>query len=182
MKPNKRIGHEAQAFVSETRPREAAFDRPTNDPHFRNKPSGGLWTSTLHDDGTSAWLDWCEDERWGLTNETVVYALDPEPDASVFVLDSQGDLLRLLGSFARDKDHDLLKPRLTAQIDFEAVAKHYDAIHLTERGQISTRLATPGLYGWDTESTLWLRWAFRAVEEIAPARDMLQREHPEIEP
>jgi hypothetical protein len=178
---HERIGHETQAFISETPPREAAFDQPTNDPGFRNKPSGGLWTSTLREDGMSAWLDWCETEQWGITDEAVVYALDPEPDVSVLVLDSQVDLLQLLATFARDQGHDLPKPRLTAQIDFEAVAKHYDAIHLTERGQISTRLATPGLYGWDTESSLWLHWAFRDVAEIAPARDILERERPEDE-
>lgn len=48
----------------------------------------------------------------------------------------------------------------------EAIAKKYDAVHLTSEGQWRTRHSTPNLYGWDCESTLWLRWKFEKVEYI----------------
>jgi hypothetical protein len=43
--------------------------------------------------------------------------------------------------------------------NWERLARHFDAVHLTEKGQWDTRLPPSGdnLYGWDCESTLWLR-------------------------
>ena len=38
--------------------------------------------------------------------------------------------------------------------DFEAMAKDYDVIKLTDEGQWKTRLTNPSLYGWDCECIL----------------------------
>lgn len=158
-----------QAFIDDTPPRRARFDPPTNRDQMPHKPDGGLWTSTLQEDGSCAWLDWCQAERWGLTAESKLYALEPEPDISVFEIDRDDDLQRALAEWRRG-DVSPVVARMFAPLDFEAMATEYDAIHLTEWGQVHTRHSHPSLYGWDTECTLWLRWSFRSVENCGPVR------------
>ena len=153
---------EVQGFLSEDEPTPEKFDPPTNAGGLMNKPEGGLWTSTLRDDGTCAWLEWCRAESWGLTDETKLYALEPASDIAVLEIDSFDDLQELLYQWRRKN----IPPALErfAPLDFEAMAHGIDAIHLTKRGERKTRYSTPGLYGWDCECTLWLQWAFNSVE------------------
>jgi len=162
---NERTGHATQAFVADREPRESRFDRPENTGELANKPAGGLWTSTLRDDGTSAWVEWCRAERWGLTDESRLFTLEPDADVSVLVVDSETDLHALLDRFGRD-DPGFLPKQQFARIDFERIATAYDAVHLTDAGQRATRFSRPGLYGWDCESTLWTRWCFDAVVDL----------------
>jgi len=51
---------------------------------------------------------------------------------------------------------ELIKGSELWSIDFESLANHYDAMWLTETGEISTRLLCQdrNLYGWDCESVL----------------------------
>lgn len=156
-----------QAFISDDPPHPDRFDPPTNTPQMSHKPAGGLWTSTLRAGGTCAWLDWCRAEQWGLTDETKLYALEPEPDVSVFEIERGDDLQRALVEWGRDDVPPVLA-RMFAPLDFEAMATEYDAIHLTEWGERHTRYSHPSLYGWDTECTLWLRWSFRSIESCGP--------------
>ena len=52
---------------------------------------------------------------------------------------------------------DLLENGKPMALDFENIARHYDAIHLTPKGQEDTRWSTPhNLYGWDCETILIL--------------------------
>jgi len=53
-----------------------------------------------------------------------------------------------------------------ASLDWEEIAKHYDAIMLTEKGEKETRYTNPSLYGWDCESTLWFRNVFKKIKKI----------------
>ena len=156
-----------QAFISENPPRPERFDPPTNTEQMVHKPTGGLWTSTLRDDGSCAWLEWCRAEHWGLTEASKLYALEPEPGIAVMEIDSEYDLQDVIDDWGRDDIRPALA-RSFAPLDFEAIAEEYDAIHLTEWGEHHTRFTTPGLYGWDTECTLWLRWSFRSVESCGP--------------
>lgn len=163
-----------QAFVHGEEPSPDRFDPPTNSDRMVNKPDGGLWTSTFREDGSCAWLDWCQAEHWGLSEESLLYALEPEPDILVVEIDSEADLHRIVDEWERD-DLDRMVSRMYAPLDFEAIATEYDAIHLTGNGQRETRFATPGLYGWDTECTLWLRWSFSAVECLGPVESWIDR-------
>lgn len=153
-----------QAFVHTEEPRQERFNRPTNTDRPVHKPDGGLWTSTLRDDGSCAWLDWCRGADWGPEEDAHLYALEPAADISVLEIDSAEDLTRALEKWERD-NYPISIYRL---LDFEALAEEYDAIHLTERGVWQTRFSIPGFYGWDCESTLWLRWAFRSAENCGP--------------
>ena len=125
------------------------------------KPQGGIWTSTYTGEETgSAWVQWAQVHL--LKNEWHSYLLRPRRDAKVYVIDGRQDLERLLDRFEHPDS-----PRPTRMIDFEKMALHYDALHLTEKGEEETRWGAWGtLYNWDVESTLWFRWVFEEVENL----------------
>jgi len=169
---NERVGHLTQCFIHDTEPQAERFDPPKNTGQLVSKPEGGLWTSTLRADGTSGWLDWCQAENWGIGEESVLYALEPKADCSVLVIDSEDDLHTVLESYSRDETDFPSRIQMFAPLDFEALQERYDAIQLTENGQLETRFTTPGLYGWDSECSLWLRYEFDTVEEIGSVTEI----------
>lgn len=127
------------------------------------KPDGGLWTSS-YIDGSSDWVSWCRSEGFGTPDKQNWFILTPAATARVRVIDNLSDLTGLLDEYGKDKCHRTYKDRIP---DFERLAQHYDALHLTEEGQWATRNTDPNLYGWDCESTVWFRWCFTAVESVA---------------
>lgn len=155
-----------QAFIHDEEPRPERFDPPTNTESPVHKPDGGLWTSTLRADGSCAWLDWWRSHDWDLWEGATLYALEPEANLSVLEIDSEADFQRALAEWEREDR--LVRGPFDRKLDFEAMADEYDAIHLTETGRLETRFITPGLYSWDCECTLWLRWSFRSVETRGP--------------
>jgi hypothetical protein len=104
------------------------------------KPMGGLWASPV--DATYGWREWCEAESFGNLSNCFTF----EFDGNVFAIDSLDDAKRMPWTTYRG---------LLTHPDFEKMLKMgYDAIHLTERGQIATRFGEPSLYGWDCECVL----------------------------
>lgn len=143
-------------------PSEKGFVAPANrgswmKPMYRT----ALWTSTyLGPEQISDWARWCRSEGFGC-GEHRLWLLTPRPTANLIVIDSEADLRTLLN---RPGQHRTPVGESFARIDFEALASEgIDGVHLTEGGQIATHLSFPGLYGWDAESTCWLRWAFDDV-------------------
>lgn len=130
------------------------------------KPEGGLWTSTYTRGKGSGWTRWCEGEDFGVPHgQWQGYLLSVDPAARVVTIDSANDLMTLLQyDFARRTPfggYHRVVP------DFEKLAKFYDGMHLTDRGQWATRHSIPAnLYGWDCESTVWFRWVFTKVRPI----------------
>lgn len=124
------------------------------------KPKGAFWTST-YIDGSSAWLGWCEYEQpdWIYDYN---FVLTVDPDANVYVIDTLEDLERLVGMYPYDGPIS----RYLTCIDWAEMAKDYDGVQLTEEGQWATRYTTPGLNGWDCESTAWFRWVFTHMERV----------------
>jgi hypothetical protein len=62
---------------------------------------------------------------------------------------------------------DLIEP------DWQAVARDWDGIHLSVGGVLTAERVRWGqpraqthLFGWDVESTAWLRWVFDRVERL----------------
>jgi len=136
-----------------------------NDPHF-TKPIGGLWTSTYTPDEEycSDWIRWCAYEmpEW-LTGEC--YVLYPRKDARIYTIDSYSDLERLF------RKYGIRVVDTFAVLDWERIAKDYDAVHLTHKGMMETHLSRPlSLYGWDCESTVWFRNVFEKVEPLPKDR------------
>lgn len=151
---------------------ESTF-RPIKNSKEAIKPKGGLWTSSYDPAYGSDWLRFALHDTFFYDDDIPgLWLLTPSPDAKIFVIDTAADLVELLAQYP-DKKHPLVEmgnPFLLSYfslIDYEAAAKDWDAIHLTEEGQHRTRFSTPSLYGWDVESTLWLHWKFTGIEPLA---------------
>jgi hypothetical protein len=134
-----------------------------------HKPDrGGLWTSSLLDDGTSGWIRWCLGESFqGPTWD--IWHLDPDPAARVYVIATYADLAWLAERFPPQCDHDRPCPDGigASGVSWRRVATAYDAVQVTDDGQWVTRLSVPlSLYGWDCEATLWFRWRFTSIRHL----------------
>ena len=113
-----------------------------------NKPKkGGLWASPIG--CTYGWKEWCEEQDFRLSalEESITF----EFTGKILTIDDLATLESLpfinieVGSYSRPN------------LDFEVIAKEYDAIYLTEKGEQETRLTSPfTLYGWDCECLLVL--------------------------
>lgn len=134
------------------------------------KPHGGLWTSSyLGPKRISGWVEWCRVEVPELAKGTL-WLLEPDKSARIAVIDTYSDLDQLLSKYALVGG--LLDDLGIRYLDYEAMALDFDGLHLTDRGQWATRLSFPfNLYGWDCESTLWFRWAFKSAREIGPVEE-----------
>lgn len=114
----------------------------------RCKPKGGLWISPVNSNW--GWKDWCESKNFRDCDLANSFQLKLKSTANVFVIDSYSDL----------KNAPLIDLKIGEHyhkqyLDFELLAKTYDAIWLTEKVQNETHLSRPlSLYGWDCESVL----------------------------
>ncbi len=139
------------------------------------KPQGGMWTSTYLPKAAygSDWGRYCvrdTDQEGRFAIYTLRWwLLEPLPGARIVTIDTLEDLRKLGNRYV------LARTSYSYFLDFEAISQDYDAMHLTEAGQVRTRLTYPdNLYGWDCESTLWFRWCFSAeAKEIAVPAAML---------
>lgn len=130
------------------------------------KPYGGLWTSTLVNDTESAWVRWCREYMRSAIYGRARYALEVDPRARIYTIDSLDDLVRLY-----EQGYAIpFAPGVSVySLDFERLAQLYDGLHLTARGERETRMSYPHtLYGWDVESTVWFRWVFTDVRRVYP--------------
>jgi hypothetical protein len=163
-----------QMWIGEKQPNRGKFKQPENQADPIHKPDGGLWTSTVTDDGRSGWLDTLE--RLGLySGDENVWFLEPEDDLEVLLIEDEPHLNAILENYRRD-DSPIVsaQSRTFAPLDFEAIAENYAAIRLTEEGQWNTRMTRPGLYGWDSETVLWLQWSFADMEYQGNIADYIE--------
>lgn len=145
---------------------------------FNAKPSGGFWTSTWRGAEGSSWVQWCLGESYGISQRERRSAypnlLVPRADARVYEINSYADLEWLVRRYPYQGGDDAIRSIAYPDLKFpswEAVARDFDAVNLTDAGQWATRLSDPlNLYGWDCESTLWLRWCFADVVQLPPQR------------
>lgn len=160
-----------QLFVGAEPPKPEKLQTVQNREDFPLKPCGGLWTSTFYPDMGSDWVQWCVGNsiRPGLWQNYLVY---PKQDARILQIDSYEDLESLMGQYEyspmKEKfDTGFELPGILRGLNYEEIAKKYDAIHLTTRGERTTHLSFPfSMYSWDCESTLWFRWVFEKVQHL----------------
>lgn len=163
-----------QAWVGRERPVPEKFVAVTPSDHPSQKPRRqGFWTSTWHPEHGSGWVQWCLSEEYGCDRSDPsfpIWTLTPEDDARVYEIAGYSDLDALVAAYP----HELHYPGSAwsdLRPDWAAIAVDFDAVHLTDEGQWATRLSMPlDLYGWDCESTLWLRWAFVSATDLGPVR------------
>jgi hypothetical protein len=175
-----------QAWVprNESAPDEKYFRAVEGTEHPQAKPPAttGFWTSTYDPRTGSGWVQWCLDEEFCCDRANPVFplwTLEPDPVARIYTVDTYADLEALVAEYPHRRDYPNrgygawtdLKP------NWEHIARDYDAVHLTEEGQWATRLTHPlDLYGWDCESTLWLRWMFLSATYLGGVRCEHDRE------
>lgn len=161
------------------------------------KPVGGLWTSTYDKVKGSEWIQWCLREGWGVPPGQVwdCCLIEPGETLKICEINSFDDLLLIHSKFGRPGSEELtiacgpdldpiplFKP-VWAHLDFEEMTRHYNAIHLTAVGALETRFTNPGLYGWDCESTVWLRPESLTVRPLGPVRfDPVEEVESEFDP
>jgi hypothetical protein len=120
---------------------------------YWHKPEGGIWTCPAG--AEENWANWCATEMPEWIEGTDTYRLTPRAGTQVAVIDSFDDLRALIEAYP-------LRDALSGTgLNFEAMARDFDGIWLTARGQWATRFTTPGLYGWDVETVLFFRWSFQ---------------------
>ena len=166
-----------QVFVSHTKPTPDSVNEVARDLFW--KPRGGLWTSTLDDEGGD-WVRWLKDQdyplddpRWG----GKLWRLEPA-EAHVCVIATPNDYNDLCDRFPYP-DNPLLGKGVKSMekiIDWQSVALNYDALHVpTPRryrfGSLDIedyeRYYAAGLFfdTCDAESTCWFRWCFEGEPE-----------------
>jgi hypothetical protein len=158
----------------ELTPKEAAFIRVSeaNTKTPSTKPFGvGLFTSTgnIFLSPHGMWRLYLD--GWGTAGHVWAIDINVRP------------VVREITTAAEWVDFVLAHPRREGELlfpDWMAVARHYDAIHMTLRAIASvqglsflTEHGTVAPTYWDVESTLWLRWCFgsaRLVEIVEADR------------
>jgi hypothetical protein len=151
-----------QGFQSRSgRPLEPAAVQPVRNRPRMPQPTGGLWTSTVTDNGrggTTAWTGWAHTE--GLTQgPTQLWMVGAASDARIYQLDTVADWQALAARYPGPEP---------SWVDWEAAAATFDAVQLTGDGQqqLASRVTDP-LYGWEVECTLWFRPAFTVLGHAA---------------
>jgi hypothetical protein len=138
------------------------------------KPRGGVWTSTYtpHAPTESDWVRFCQESHpdW-IPAHGYLYA--PASGVKIYRIDTADDLRALVkrcGDPARDPP--------AFEIDFEALARDYDGIHLTTAGLEQTHQRH--LECWDAEGTCWSRpEVLRYLRRIRVRRQSVPRHPPE---
>lgn len=124
------------------------------------KANGGLWTSS-YNNGKSDWIEWCESANFWTTDNQTKWLLTVNENAKVLKIDAVSDLKRAYEKYGYSPY------RAIHMLNYEKIAKDYDGIWLTSKGQWETRFSFPiSLYGWDCECTHWFRWVFDKVERV----------------
>jgi hypothetical protein len=153
----------SQLFLHDEDVLRAEVPSVRNDRKAIGKPLGGFWTSSYDPDYGSGWVRWCVAHRYNEPLDLDWTVLSVDKSARVAVIESAADLAALIKCYPRT-----LRGR--RGLDFEALSKEYDGLHLTNRGYSRTQSTRfgPALIGWDCESTVWLRWAFSDSHEVKP--------------
>ncbi len=147
---------------------------------YAQKPFWGLYTST-EIAGTSSFLTGAAAYAGDLgpfVYPVERYRFTVSAAARVFTVNGPAAWHRLCATYAAPEPGGLLGDLLVP--DFAAVAREWDAVHLTLGGLLAAdqvRVDGPAgsseLQGWNAEQTVWLRWVFddvtRLPDLLAPA-------------
>jgi len=127
---------------------QKAWIHPENIKH-RNKPMNVLWTSPVNPEtGESKWMEWCRRERFRLDfYENQRWHIVPKEDCKILTLLPDSEELR---KYTMENDNLCCRQ----QLNFEAIAKDYDALYIPE----ATRLkhSWDMLDGWDVATCIFL--------------------------
>ena len=153
-----------QAHVNSRKPSADRFEPPMSGKSGGGfgKPSGGFWTSTFDTLTEDGWVAWCRAERFrecGRSETVEVWLLEPVV-CRVYEVRTKHDNLEFHQQYGVEWEGS--QYMMYSGIDWLAVADDYDAVRLVNPYADGIRFSdiASTFYGWDCESTLWLRWAF----------------------
>ena len=165
--------------VSAPVPAVNAVHPPTEFDRYIQRPFGALTTSTLIGETIpmlAAEREGAGDLGGTLPPPVARYRLSVAPSARVFSVNAPSDWRRLCEAFPAAEPGGMHGGLLTP--DFSAVAREWDAVHLSFGGVLSavqTPLEGPEgrteLDSWVTEQTVWLRWVFDRVTRLPDVVD-----------
>lgn len=153
-----------QVFVSHTKPEPHLLEPTLNGEEFFWKPRGGLWTSTLDEEGGD-WVRWLCGENYSLADERwggQLWLLQPA-DVNVYVVRTPDDLKALHARFPLPMPEKLSSLRsFRHMVDWEAVAHVYDAVHIPNPWPYRFGMDETSMFFYilDAECTCWFRWCF----------------------
>jgi len=117
-----------------------------------NKPLGGLWTSPIN--SRYGWREYCLENEFNLNKLEESFCITLKETAKILIIDSAETLEEM--PLIVDNFFDFIfatRPKVV--INFEELAKQYEAIWLTLKGLREMDWVSPlNLYGWDCESIL----------------------------
>lgn len=144
---------------------------------FLFKPSGATWTSSYIKEGAVAsdWVRWCFNEQPDWLEGKIGVLFEASPDAYIYEIDGKESYFDLLKKYPlvtveklnqayRDiyRDQPMTDKLASFWFDWEAIAKDYDAVHLTQKAfwQLRMEPLCMTIYAADCECTWWLRKAW----------------------
>jgi hypothetical protein len=169
----------AQAWAGEDEFDPGRVTRPWRTAGPCAKPVDGFFTSSW-DGPSSAWLDYMraermrsEEARSGLGSS--LWLLVPQPDAALYVIDSEEDYRRLTNACPQDWNDPNVKVSAPAP-NWHRIAgaeTTIDGVHLTERAAASARAGEDllPLRDWAVESTLWFAGRLTLQDCLGALRD-----------
>jgi hypothetical protein len=144
---------------------------------FWRKPAGVLWTSSLTDEDDCDWLRWCRGEMPEWAADCTAAIFEVRESTRLVRIDHSRVYYRLCGSCPRTDLPDFVQEMGERYLDWQEVARYWDAVHLVDdigRGcwHDTGRGYAPELYGWDCESTAWFRPAESLLlREVVPVKE-----------
>jgi hypothetical protein len=162
-----------QGWFGASEPDPNLFRKPDVSTMPTAKPKDGYFTSTW--DPLRRSTPWCDFLRSGshrADEERRLWALAPDPTARLYIIDSVIAYRRLVDVFPHLWKEEV---PLYLEVDWHGLAhaddRPFEGIHATtEAIQAGTaevrRRGHPHFWGWQVESTLWLRWSFTGWRNV----------------
>lgn len=144
-----------------------AYDH-VKDHHGHGKPAG-FWVSV---EGESDWVEWCLGEDFATDWLRVRHEVTLAPDALILNIDTAHGIDEFHQRYAVENKDRSWADHKHWEIDWPAVAAHYDGIIIAPY-QWSRRLGGPHwYYGWDCASGVI--WNAQAIESVtyAPLKEL----------
>jgi hypothetical protein len=122
----------------------------------------GFWLSE-----ETAWEDWCREEGFATSDNSVVYEATISPDASILKIDTRETLLQFQNRYMEMNPDITMCPNIVMRkIDWQRIAKDYDGIWVSNYNQLKREtidsIPMPG-WLWALDCSCMCVWRPRKV-------------------